>query len=472
MPRILPQLNSLAIPIGDVQEHPLNAREGNVEAIMESLRTNGQFRAIVVNERNGYILAGNHTHRAAMALKWKKIAVTWVNADDAAERRILAADNATADGASYDEGKLLELLEPLGDLTGTGWTKDMLLDIYERQRDASPTKPAGDANNIPDPPKHAPITQPGDVWKLGPHKLICGDCTNHHDVDVLMGADPAHMMFTDPPYNVDYVGGNHADSPAKRKANGNLTIDNDVMEAADFIAFLEAAFTSTLRHLRKGGGFYVCTAHMTEPEVRIAMRQTPEMSFRQPLIWAKHSLVMSRSDYHWQHENILYGWREGAPHKWHGSRNKTTLLEDGPTLLSVQPVEDGFRLRIGNGANSVVLTVPSYQLDVATDGERSTIWRFDRPSRSPDHPTPKPVELIARAVRNSSKLREIVMDPFAGSGSTMIACELEGRIARMVELSPAYCDVICRRYQEYTGTLPERDGKQVSFTPRDEDEDE
>lgn len=203
----------------------------------------------------------------------------------------------------------------------------------------------------------------------------------------------ADLVLTDPPYNVNYEGGT------------GLKIENDQLLDSDFRRLLESAFGRASAVSKAGAPIYIFHADSERVNFQLSA-EAAGWSIRQNLIWVKSSLVLGRQDYHWQHEPILYGWLSGAGHKWHGDRKQTTVLE------------------------------------------------FDKPARNADHPTMKPVELLTYLLGNSSEFGDVVLDPFAGSGSTLIACHQTGRIARLVELDPKYADVILRRYQEHTGVTP------------------
>lgn len=254
-------------------------------------------------------------------------------------------------------------------------------------------KDGADPDAVPEPDeKKEPITQLGDIWELGEHRLMCGDARDAESVALLMDGQRADMVWTDPPYNVAYEG----------KTKDALTIENDSMNDESFYSFLFAAYTSMLGHTRAGGAIYVAHADSEGANFRRALQRSGWL-LKQCLIWVKNSLVMGRQDYHWKHEPILYGWAPGAAHTWETDRKQTTVLE------------------------------------------------FDRPTRSTDHPTMKPVALVEYMVKNSSKPGDIVMDLFGGSGTTMIAAQQCSRRARLMELSPIYCDVIVRRFEEFTG---------------------
>jgi DNA modification methylase len=248
----------------------------------------------------------------------------------------------------------------------------------------------GDGDEPPPLPDLA-LARPGDLFLLGPHRLLCGDATSLRDIARLMDGLRADLVFTDPPYNVDYTG----------KTADALKIVNDTMGDRKFRAFLLAAFQVMFANAREGAPIYVCHADSEGYNFRGAITDAGWL-FKQCVVWVKDSFVMGRQDYHWRHEPILYGWKPGKGHTW------------------------------------------------AADRTQDTVWEIPRPKRSPDHPTMKPVELVSRAIVNSSKPGDMVLDPFGGSGSTLIACEQEGRACRMAELDPRYVDVIVGRWETFT----------------------
>jgi len=250
-------------------------------------------------------------------------------------------------------------------------------------------------DEVPDKPETA-IAKPGDLWLLGDHRLLCGDSTSEVAINRLMNGAKADMIFTDPPYGIAYVG----------KTKKRLTIQNDAMSDADFSAFLGKAFGAMRKVCNGGTPYYVCHADGKTMVFRQALLDSG-FEVKQTVIWAKQSFVLGRQDYQWQHEPILYGWAAGASHKWYGGRAETT------------------------------------------------VWEIDRPTRSEEHPTMKPVELCARAIRNSSRKDDVVLDLFGGSGSTLIACEHTGRKACLCEIDPLYTDVIVKRWEQATGKKAE-----------------
>jgi DNA modification methylase len=294
----------------------------------------------------------------------------------------------------------------------------------EKDPDAAPELPA------------APVSRDGDLWLLGDdHRVICGDATIVPPYRRLMEQAKAEMIWTDPPYNVAYEG----------KAG---SIKNDAMSDDDFIRFLSHAFGQMAGFLKAGGAVYV--AHADGGFNGLNFRKAflgAGFKFASCLIWRKNQAILSRADYHWQHEPILYGWLPGAPHRWYGDRKQVTVYDAFPTAVearsedgrSVWNVVDGERLLRITGSNVLVEELPASVIHAA------------KPQASEQHPTMKPVALIERMLMNSSAGGDIVLDPFGGSGSTLMACERSGRRCRTMELDPRFVDVIVRRWEEATG---------------------
>lgn len=423
------------VPLDSLTPYRTNPRIGNVEAIAESLKVNGQFRPLVVWGEYREILAGNHTWKAAKLLGWSEIAVVYVwelTEDDAA--KIVLADNRYSDLATYDDAALAGLLAQVGDLAGTGYTEadvDALLGSLTASDDPTALT---DPDDVPEAPE-APQSRLGDVWALGPHRLLVGDSTG--DLEPLMQGDLADLVLTDPPYNVAVQGG----------TKDKLTIENDKMANVDFRALLDGAMTSMAEHSKAGAGFYVFHSDSERVNFQQALEQAGWL-VKQNLIWVKNSLVLSRQDYHWQHEPILYGWLAGAAHSWETDRKQATVIDEQQDFSKMTK------------ADLVALLEDIYV--------KSDAVRYDRPTRSLDHPTMKPVGLIAYLLGNSTQPGDIVLDPFGGSGSTLIACHQTKRIARLVELDPKYADVILRRYMEHTGVTPtNQDGIRFDGTRKD-----
>jgi DNA modification methylase len=287
-----------------------------------------------------------------------------------------------------------------------------------------------DPDEVPAPPIN-PVAKNGDLWLLGGHRLLCGDSTSLEAVATLMGAEKADMVFTDPPYNVDYDAEARPNGPtsAERKARPLGKIQNDKKSPAEFRAFLDLVYQAIDSVLKPGRALYICHADTEGHHFRNAFLAMP-WKLQSCLIWSKTVMVFGRADYHWQHEPVLYGWKEGAAHVWHGDRRQTTIIE------------------------------------VATD--------HMAPSSSDTagvyvHPTQKPVALIEQALTNSSLADELVLDLFGGSGSTLIACQKMGRWARLMELDAKYVDVIIVRWQNFTGKAATLAGDGRTFAELTED---
>jgi DNA modification methylase len=380
------------VPIEDLRLLPDNPRRGDVAAIAESLRINSQYRPIVVNSLSMEVLAGNHTLLAAKELGWTEIAVTFIEADPELARRIVLADNRTNDLAGYDNEALVALLGELKDFDGTGYDQgelDALLDELDRDKEQG-----DDAS----PPRSAkPKTKPGDLYQLGRHRLLCGDARDPGAYQRLLGDERIDMVWTDPPYGVEYEG----------KTAKALHIQGDV--SADLADRLDASFAAADAALKRGARIYVChpSGERARPFLDAFLSQGWKL--RQELIWVKDVFVLGHADYHYRHESILYG-------------NKPS------------------QGRIGRGGQCWY-----------GDDAQSSVLEVARPSASREHPTMKPPELIEIALRNSSRRSHFILDPFAGSGSTLIACEQSGRSSRLLEIDPGYCDVIVDRFETITG---------------------
>lgn len=237
-----------------------------------------------------------------------------------------------------------------------------------------------------------PKSKPGQIYQLGRHRLMCGDSTKPEDVEKLMNDQMADLLITDPPYNVAYEG----------KQDSKMTIKNDSQDENEFYKFLLAAFSNAKAVMKAGASFYVWYASSEAINFNKSLKDA-ELTVRQELIWAKNQMVIGRQDYQWQHVPCLYGWAEGGSHSWYSDRKQTTIL------------------------------------------------KFDKPQRSDLHPTMKPIPLFDYQIKNSSKSGDIVLDLFGGSGTTLMACEQNGRNAYLMEFDPRYVDVIIDRWEKFTG---------------------
>ena len=396
-------------PTDKLVPYARNARthsDSQVAQIAASIAEFGFTNPILAGS-DGVIVAGHGRLAAAQKLGIAIVPVVILDHLTPTQRRALViADNRIAENAGWDEAMLqVELADLQGDdfdLSLTGFDADALADLLAGEETTSDGQT--DEDSVPD--AGTSITRPGDVWICGNHRVICGDSTDASTYDALMAGEIADMVFTDPPYNVDYA------NTAKDKMRGtDRPILNDNL-GAGFHDFLLAALTPTLAHCR--GGIYVAMSS-SELDVLQSAFRTAGGKWSTFIIWAKHTFTLGHADYQRQFEPILYGWPADGTRHWCGAR------------------------------------------------DQGDVWNIKKPHKNDLHPTMKPVELVERAVRNSSRPGDIVLDSFGGSGTTMIASEKSGRKARLIELDPKYVDVIVRRWQDYAGTQATRQSDGVAF---------
>ena len=431
------------VNIDELVPYARNARthsEEQIKQIQSSIREFGFVNPVLIDGKFN-IIAGHGRILAAKAEGLKEVPCVLVeHLTEAQKKAYILADNKLALNAGWDMEMLKAEIEELQDLDFnidlTGFVKDEVDLMFHEDKEAEE-----DGFNVDKSLGEIvePITKRGDIWQLGKHRVICGDATIQTDIDKLTDGLLADMTFTDPPYNVDYVG----------KTKDSLKIENDKMKDDKFYQFLYDAYVSMYGAVKPGGAIYVCHADTEGINFRQAMKAAG-WELKQCIIWVKNALVMGRQDHHWQHEPILYGWKPGEAHRWYGGRNKTTVIksEDG---VFVNKTETGFQITFNNEHQKVVLDVPAYEVKEILTDEITTTWHINKPLRSGEHPTMKPIKLCARAISNSSKEGDIVLDVFGGSGSTLMACEQLNRICYMVELDEKYCDVIIKRYETFTG---------------------
>lgn len=362
-----------------------------VTQIASSIREFGFTNPVIIDDKNN-IIAGHGRIMAAKKLGIDDVPCVQVTGwTEAQKKAYVIADNKLALNAGWDNAMLaleFDELKELGfDLSLTGFTGDEILALKPLEQTVGLT----DEDDVPEAPE-TPVTVLGDVWILGNHRLMCGDSTSIDAVEKLMDGQKADMWLTDPPYNVAYEG----------KTKDALKIKNDSMKDDEFRLFLRDCYIAADSFMKPGAVFYIWHADLEGYNFRGAAKDAG-WTVRQCLIWKKSVMVMGRQDYHWKHEPCLYGWKDGAGHLWAADRKQTTILE------------------------------------------------FDKPSRNGEHPTMKPVELFQYQMLNNTKGQDIVLDSFGGSGTTCIAAEKNGRFAYMMELDPKYCDVIIKRWQDFTG---------------------
>lgn len=406
------------VPIDKVKPFPGNPRRGDIEAIAKSLRRFGQQRTLLVQKSTGYIVAGNHLFEAARMLGWSHIAVDYTDLDDTEARAYLLADNQLSARGQNDADALQAFVRDLHARGGIdeaiGFESEQLdrflLDIGADTLDDAPALPE---------PKDIYV-QSGDIWQMGQHRLIVGDATQPETYERLLGDETVDIIWTDPPYGVSYLADLTAEEKASRYGSGNVgaPIANDDLNEIDLRLFLGDTFRPALEHLKPGGAFYCCAAS-TNADVFVGILKALGV-YHQTLTWVKDQLVLGRSDYQWRHEAIHLSTKPSKKRAKEGS-----------------PVHYGWR--------------PGAAHYFVSDRTLDTVWEIPRPKRSKDHPTQKPVELIERSLVASSRRGDIVLDMFAGSGSTVVAADHAHRVARAIEIDPAYGQVVVERWQARTG---------------------
>lgn len=382
----------IKININKIKPYDKNCRKNDaaVDVVMRSIEQCQYIAPIILDEDN-IILAGHTRFKALKKLGYKEVeCIIKTGLSEEQKKKYRLLDNKTAEIAEWDFELLKEELAGLdfGDLE-LDWGIHFDTDIVSSTEEAEE-----DDYNIQIPKE--PIASYGQIYKLGRHRLMCGDSTKKEDVEKLMGNLKADLLITDPPYNVNYKG----------KTEEELTIANDSLSDAQFAEFLLNSLDSANEYLKKGGVFYIWHADSEGYNFRKTCRKVG-WKIRECLIWNKNAFVLGRQDYHWKHEPCLYGWKDGASHFWGGDRKQSTVLD------------------------------------------------FDKPQRNGEHPTMKPVKLFDYQIRNSSKEGDIVLDLFGGSGTTLIACEQNNRVAYIMEYDPKYVDVIIDRWETLTGQKAE-----------------
>lgn len=395
------------IEISKLKDYENNPRhnEKAVNAVAESIKQFG-FKVPIVVDKDYVIVAGHTRKKAAQKLGLEK--VPCIIADDLSPEQIKAfrvADNKTAELAEWDfeklEAELYELQELNFDMSDFGFDMSDFEEPKGVEEDDFDVE--AEAEAIAEP-----VTKLGDIYQLGSHRLMCGDSTKQEDVTKLMDGKKADLLLTDPPYNVALGMGGSVDEARKRhRRTDGLVIMNDKMEDNEFYQFLVKCFSCGRDAIKEGASFYIWHADNEGLNFRAALKDSG-LTLRQTLIWNKNTITLGRQDYQWKHEPCLYGWKDGASHKWYSDRCQSTVLD------------------------------------------------FKKPAKSEDHPTMKPITLFDYQIKNSTKVGDIVLDLFGGSGTTIIACEQNNRVGYSMELDPKYCDVIIKRWETLTGQKAEK----------------
>lgn len=387
-----------SIKISEVKPYDRNPRKNDdgVEAVANSIKEFGWQQPIVVDKDN-VIIVGHTRYKAAKKLGMDKVPV--VVADNLSPEQVKAyrlADNKTGELTDWDMGLLDDELADIADIdmSDFGFNLDLDDDEAKVQEDDFDEE-------VPEEPK----SKLGQIYQLGRHRLMCGDSTKTEDVKKLVGGVQCDLLLTDPPYNVDYSSKDYGrDKSSKTRKNNQIT--NDKMAPDEFYKFLFSVFTNAKDNLKDGASFYIWFSDLATVEFNNAANEAG-LLVKETLIWEKNNIVLGRQDYQHKHEPCLYGWVKGGSHSWYSDRKQTTILN------------------------------------------------FDKPQRSDLHPTMKPVALFDYQIKNSTKSGDVVLDLFGGSGTTIMACEQDGRNACVMEYDPKYVDVIIKRWEDFTGKKAE-----------------
>lgn len=383
------------VSIQDIKPYENNPRDndGGVDAVANSIKEFGWQQPIVVDKDN-VIIVGHTRYKAAKKLGMKEVPV--VVADKLSEEQVKAyrlADNKTGELTDWDDGLLDSELDDILniDMSDFGFDIDMPDDEDNEAKE----------DDFDEEPPAKPKSKLGQIYQLGRHRLMCGDSTKPEDVKKLVGGVKCDLLLTDPPYNVDYSSKDYGRDKASKTRKYNQ-ISNDKMTPDEFYEFLLSVFKNAKDNLKTGASFYIWFSDLATVEFNNAANEAG-LLVKETLIWEKNNIVLGRQDYQHKHEPCLYGWVEGGSHSWYSDRKQTTVMH------------------------------------------------FDKPQRSDLHPTMKPVALFDYQIKNSTKSGDTVLDLFGGSGTTIMACEQDGRNACVMEYDPKYVDVIIKRWEDFTG---------------------
>ena len=390
-------------------KHP----QDQIAALAKIIKRQGWRHPIVVSNRSGFVVKGHGRLLAAKELGVSKVPVDYQDYEsEASEYADLMADNKIQEFSELDIKMSADILQDIKDsgdieLEMAAFTEEALNELLAKSKDDEIKEDDADLT-----PPETPLSQNGDIWLLGKHRLICGDSTKAETYEKLMDGKKANLVVTDPPYNVAYEG-----------IAG--TIQNDSMADKKFYEFLLSAFKEIYNACADGASIYVFHADKESINFRTAFRDSGFFC-HQTCIWVKNSPVLGRCDYHYCHEPVLVGWKPTAGHKWYSDR------------------------------------------------KQRTVWNFDRPQRADLHPTMKPVALVAYPIKNSSIVNSIVLEPFGGSGSTLIACEQTDRICYAAELDEKFVDIIVNRYISFKESADDvfliRDGEKIPYSEVEQNE--
>ncbi|WP_321437146.1 DNA modification methylase [uncultured Bacteroides sp.] len=405
--------------------NPRIIRDSQFKILCQSIRDNKDYfeaRPIILSDRTGelIIIAGNQRYEAAKSIGMKQVPTFLIEGlTEEREKELVIRDNVQNGEWDFDAlangqwGDIAQLSE---------WGVDIDIDLTPEDEEA-------EEDNYDVEDGLAAVGEPksklGDIYQLGNHRLICGDSTKKEHIAALMGGEAVDLLITDPPYNVNY------------EASNGKKIQNDNMSDSNFKQFLIDAFEASNMAMKPGAAFYIWHADSEGYNFRAASQEAG-WKVRQCLIWNKNSLVLGRQDYQWKHEPCLYGWKDGAAHYFIDDRSQTTVIEDKVDLDKLSKAE-----------------LKSMIKDMLQGDVPTTIIEENKPARNAEHPTMKPIKLLARIMKNSSKKGQNVLDTFGGSGSTLITSEQLGRHCFMSEFDPKYVDVIINRWEQLTGGAAE-----------------
>lgn len=430
-----PELSVTMMPTSELVPYAGNAKEhpdwqiGQIAASIEQFGFNDPVGIWHNPDGDPVIVEGHGRVLAAKMLGIENLpTVTLDHLDDEGRRAYTLAHNKLTTNTGYDEGVLASELDAIEgiDMSEFGFDAPIILEELDGVREDS----------LPEAVDVASRASLGDVWMLGDHVLLCGDATKAEDVAKVMQGGEADLLLTDPPYNVAYHQNDSSSwdpKLAKQRTDRKVIMNDKFTDELSFQHFIEDATAAALSVMRPGAAYYVWMASMHAPAVFAALEECG-VSPKQELVWVKNHFALGRNDYQWMHEAAYYGWKGGGPHYFAPTRCETTVFDDMASLNKMSKPELRKMLE-----------------EILSPDAATTVLRFDKPLSSAEHPTMKPVLLFARLIRNSTQRDEIILDPFGGSGTTIIACEQLGRKARCIELDPQYCDVIITRWEQFTG---------------------
>lgn len=387
------------------------------EKLKRSIKEFGYVEPIVWNSRTGNVVGGHQRLKILKDEGQTKVKVSVVDLSDSQEKALNIALNKIS--GDWDQEKLNQIFKDLQedmdiDVELTGFEIEEINDIMANFDTTEVVEDDFDLEEELEK-EEEPITRKGDLWILGKHRLLCGDSTRPEDVARLMDGDQADLLLTDPPYNVNY------------ESESGMKIENDNLGDDDFYNLLIGSFSNMYEIAKEGTPIYIFHADTEAYNFRKAFMNAG-FKLSQGLVWVKHSLTIGRQDYQWRHESILYGWKEGAAHRWYGQRNKDTVIESDIDIESLSKKE------------------LVYLVEQLLESLPETVIRFDRPTKNDLHPTMKPIGLLGYLIKNSSVEGDLIVDLFGGSGSTLIASEQMNRKCYTMDLDPKYCDAIIKRY--------------------------